>query len=366
MLSEKGVENLFKQISKLYIEPEIELRKQASILPSNFKISQCLIKLPKGEKPIIEFNNEIQWIVHVEFAPNMTISKGQDIYLHEIKKIWAVSLPEIDSERVAFIYLFFNGIGYQIAFDFTPNVPDEVLSKEEKLKSTLSLSEQIGKSLQAAIEEKTISIHDKERLQEIGLWIAPGLLSYPLSKIIKQLGENDIQGARNTLVEYCTPQYLKRISSKWWAVDEFNSRKKLLMDALNAHKSGQYGLSIHALLPQIEGIITERVYEEIPEGKPKPFREESKIKKFQSLEISKGPLSIFAHKRITDSAIEFMLGGSLLGDFSWGEETNKTFPNRHVVVHGNYEEELFSEENSIKLFLLLDTIYHIISTRSAI
>jgi len=33
------------------------------------------------------------------------------------------------------------------------------------------------------------------------------------------------------------------------------------------------------------------------------------------------------------------------------------------VEHGKYDDSLFTEENSIKLFLLIDTIYHIVSTQ---
>jgi hypothetical protein len=43
-------------------------------------------------------------------------------------------------------------------------------------------------------------------------------------------------------------------------------RKKLLQDSLDAHKMGKYGLSIHALLPQVEGIITDWVYEKLPDS----------------------------------------------------------------------------------------------------
>jgi len=355
-------------MSKLYIEPEIARRKQAFMLPENFKISRCLIKFQKeqGLNPIVEFNDEVKWIAHIQFVPGITLTSGQDVYAHQIKKIAAVSLPEINGERVAFIYLFFDGIGYRIVYDFTPHVPDEKLSKEDKGKVDLSLSIEIADSLQADLTEKIIKIiysHSKEKLQDIGLWVAPALLPYPLSKIINQLAENDIQGARGTLVETCTHQFLERISSKWWNVKQFNSRKKLIMEVLDSHKNGKYISSIHTLLPQIEGIITDRVYEKLPSGQDRPYREESKIKKFQYLEISTDTLSTYTYKQITHSAIEFMLGKSALGDFNWDNKVDGTFPNRHVVAHGNYEEELYSEENSIKVFLLLDTIYHIISAR---
>ena len=153
-----------------------------------------------------------------------------------------------------------------------------MVSKKETETGELALSTTIAESLQAIIVERTIHIHDgsQEQLQKIGLWGSPALLPYPLSKIIKQLGENNIQGARSTLVEYFTPDYIERCSSKWWTLVQFNERKKLLQDALDAHRNEKYGLSIHALLPQVEGIITDWVYEKISESEAPPWRQESR------------------------------------------------------------------------------------------
>ena len=367
MLSEKGAQNLLNQINTIWIEPEVLRRKEAKTLPENFKLWRCLIKLPKGQPPIIEFNDEIKWLAWLKLVPGMTLKSGQAIYLHEVQQIAAVSLPEISGERIAFIYLSWDGHAYQISFDFTPNASEDMISKDETTAAgELSLSTTIAESLQAILVERTIRIHDssQEQLQKVGLWAAPALLPYPLSKIIKQLEENDIQGARSALVECCTPQYIEGFSSKWWALEQFNVRKRLLQDALDAHKMRKYGLSIHALLPQVEGIITDWVYEKLPESEVPPWRQESKTKKFRDLILDK-PLTTFTYKRIVGSAIDFILGGPVLRSFkSWAKQIDEAFPNRHVVEHGRYEESLFSEENSIKLFLLLDTIYHMISAYS--
>jgi hypothetical protein len=140
-------------------------------------------------------------------------------------------------------------------------------------------------------------------------------------------------------------------------------RKKLLQDSLDAHKMGKYGLSIHALLPQVEGIITDWVYEKLPDSEV-PWRQESKTKKFCDLILDK-PLTTFTYKRIVGSAIDFILSGPVLTTFkNWTKLIDEAFPSRHIVEHGKYEESLFSEENSIKLFLLMDTIFYMISSYS--
>jgi len=298
----------------------------------------------------------------MELVPGITLKKDQDIYLHEIKKIWAVTLPELNGERIAFIYIFYNGFGYQIIFDFTPNMPNEIISKEEKDKSSLSISTAIAESLQAILIEKTIRIHDgfRESLLNIGLWAVPALLPYPMIKIIRQLEENEIQGARDTLIDYCTSQYIGRLSSKWWIVPQFNSRKTLLTDALDAHRMGKYRLSIYALIPQIEGIITDWICEALPDGETPPWRTESRVKKFRDLGIYEKVPTTLTDRRIGESVIDIILG-YILKDFKWVEPIETAIPSRHVLEHGRYDESLLTEENSIKLFLLLDTIYYIIS-----
>lgn len=361
MLDEKGAQNLFDQINKLWIEPEVSRRKQAESLPKNFKIFRCLIKLPKDNTPIIDFNDEIKFVASLKIGRN-SIKKGEPIYLHDVQEISAVSPPEVDGLRVAFIYLFWTGHAYQILFDFTPNVPDEMISKEEK--EAWHFDKMIAESLQAILTEKVIRIHDHTQtlLQNNGLWAVPSLLPYPLSKIVTQLEKGDTEGACNTLREYCTSEFIEKLSNKWWTIEQFNIRKKLLLAALNAHKEGKYELSIHALLPQIEGIITDWVYTKLPE-KEIPWRQESKTKKFQDLVLDK-PLTTFTYKRIVESTVDFIVGGPTLKIFKrWLDEIDGAFPNRNVVSHGRYDESLFTEENSIKLFLMIDTVYHIISAQ---
>ena len=55
----------------------------------------------------------------------MSTYKGKPIYLENVQEIVTVSPPEVDGERVAFVYLFYTGrSGYRSVFDFSPNHPD--------------------------------------------------------------------------------------------------------------------------------------------------------------------------------------------------------------------------------------------------
>jgi hypothetical protein len=360
VLDDEASKNLFNHIHKIWMEPEILRRKKTGSLPDDFQIFHCLIRLPKERPPVVEFNDEISWIASVKKAPGTSFEKGQAVFIHEIKEISAVKPPEVDGQRVAFIYLSWMGYGYQIFFDFTPNLPESTAPKVVEM--PWGLGEKIAQSLQIILTEKTIHIHDiaQKKLQKIGLWACPALLPYPLSKILWQLGKNDVDGARATLLSYCSPEYIENLSSKWWNIEQFKIRKSLIQDAIAAHKEGKYGLSIHALLPQIEGIVTDYVSAKLPVEEI-PWRQESKTRKFRDLVLGK-PMTMFTYKRIVESTIDFILGGPVLETFKrWVDQINDAFPNRHVVQHGKYDEKLFTEENSVKLLLLLDTLYYILS-----
>ena len=61
--------------------------------------------------------------------------------------------------------------------------------------------------------------------------------------------------------------------------------------------------------------------------------------------------------------MDFILEGPVLKTFKrWNDQIDDAFPNRHVIEHGRYDESLYTEENSTKQFLLLDTVYHIMLT----
>lgn len=65
---------------------------------------------------------------------------------------------------------------------------------------------------------------------------------------------------------------------------------------------------------------------------------------------------------VVESTIDFILTGPPFRTFdNWSVKWNDLFPNRHVVEHGRYDDSIFTEENSIKVFLLLDTIHYVIS-----
>ena len=347
----------------LWVNPDIERRKLSGNFPKIFTINKCLITFPKEKLPIVQFNDEIHWIATIEKAPGTSFEKGQPIHIYEVKSVRSVQLPAVNGKPVAFIY-FRRSVrdSFQIFFDMSPNLPEKFA---EKMSATDdSVGAEIAKSIQTELIEESIRIQEsfQTQLNKIGLWTVPALQPYPLSKIVLQLEKNDTIGAKVSLTSYCTPQFLEELSSRWWTVKEIVTRKTLIIAAINAHREGKYVLSIPALLPQIEGIVTDWMYTKIPEELI-PWRIESKTKKFHDIALNKP--TPFAYECIVNSTVNFILGGPGLKTFkNWVKNIEQAFPNRHEVEHGKYDELLFTEENSIKLMLLIDTIYFIISEKS--
>jgi hypothetical protein len=168
VLGPEATTNFFNQIMKLWVNPEIESRKSNGALPELFTIYKCLITLPKGNPPIVKFNEEFGWEVTVKRAPGMSFEKGQEVYIHEIISVKNVKLPTIDGKPVAFVYFVREGIDtFRIFLDFSPNHPNFQSSKE----GNVLLEEQIAELLQTKLVEQAISIQEsyQSQLQKIGL-----------------------------------------------------------------------------------------------------------------------------------------------------------------------------------------------------
>ncbi len=366
MYDKEKSQQLVHQIMSRWIEPELQARLEVNKLPIDFKMYRCLIKLPKSSKPIVQFNYEIDLEVELELSDPKSMKTGDKVYLHQVKEIKSVKLPELNGKPIAFIYLYYRGMAskteakYNIVFDFTSNMQSSELLENNNINITLLKA--LKESYKLIIEENTLLFYDKhhDMLNNNGLWAIPALIPYPLSAIVEKLRSNDSEGARTIIIEHCDRNFLEDLVNKWWKNEVFEQRKNIINDAFSAHKCGKYNLSIYALSPQIEGIITDWEHTQVPQEKiPKGIK--SKTKKFRDLVIENPP-STFTQRRIIESTISFMTGKPVLGSFeNWLKEIDPAFPNRHAISHGKYEESTFNEENSIKLFLLLDTIYYMIN-----
>ena len=356
LLDNAASKNFFDQIMELWVSPELEKRQKNNSINRNFKFDRCIIKFPKDKEPIVNFNDEAGFIAIVQPDRESSFNKGDPIRIHHVNEILEVLPPTVDDKRVGFVFLHVVNGNWRIFFDFTPN--DDHWQDTGK---NWPLGKDIAESYQNLLEEKTILISRdaNELLRSMGLWPAPALIPYPLSKIIMQLSKKRKDDAIKTLVDYCSIEFLENLSKKWYDNEHFARKKIIFSQAVTGHKLGLYTLTIPALLPLVEGIITDWAIPKVPDGDVS-WRQESKTKKFRDIVLDKH--GSVTYNIIVNSAISFILNGPVLSSFKkWLDDVQTEFPNRHVVGHGKFNEEIYSKENSIKLFLLIDTIFHIIS-----
>ncbi len=363
--SDPAKDQLVQNFIALYVKPLLEAefarRKAAGLPQTDTEIRRILIRLrPKGQDPIVEFNDEIGLEAVVRATPESSFNTpGEPVYLSQIKEILKINPPKIEATDVPYMYIHYMGTGYLIINNLTMTE-----GVNDKSVSSLTTDQALTAIHQFMMhEEVTRQAANLEALRKIGLWPVPSLILYPLNRIIERVNNNDYNGARDLLVSYCTNEFIESQSSKWSNVEAFVKRSELIKDALDAHKAGKYRLSIHALLPHIEGIITDWTF--LQAGGIIPFRQESKTKRFRDLLLSIP--STYTFNTIVESTVDFILEGPVLSAFKdWSMRIDDTFANRHVVEHGKYEDSVFTKENSIKLFLLLDTIYTLMAKSSTI
>lgn len=356
MLDEQGSQNFLNQVFKLWIDPEIDRRFGDAGAPEEFMIREALIRMPKDRPPIVQFNDEIGWIGHVRVADGVEVEAGDPIYLHQIEHIADVNPPEADGNRVAFVYLHWTGydVLYGMVFDFSPNHPDFDPSLSDFL-----LGKEISKHLQYKFVEDAVirAARQKELLSKIGLWPVTSLLPYPISKILERIEAGETESARQLLLDHVSPEFVEEsLLNTWYAIHAFRIRKPALEEALQCHENGQYHASIAVLIGHIEGVIVDWLLEVLPSNEVVPFKLESRLKKFETT-LRKTPYLRQAYQIALDATFEFLKEGALFQRFqNWNDTIDSSFAGRHPVQHGKYVRSIYTKENSIKLFLLLDSI----------
>ncbi len=356
MIDEALGRAIVRQMHQHWIGPELEARTCAGTLPADFQIKRCLIRMPKNAKPIVEFNEEVTLRAKVKVPEDRQPKAGDIARLDDIEYIERVYPPEVDGIRVAFFSAQWLCGKFGVFFDLSPNHDDTPQEGAHGWK----MGEAIGRAVQSSMVELALAVHSsvQDELVKIGLWAAPALLPYPLSKIAGLVKAGDEAKARKVFVEHCSAARLTDLVAEWWGIPAFDDRRPLFEQALSAHVSGQYFLSVSTLVPHFEGVMTDWLHATIPNT---PWRQTSKTQKFRDVNTAY-PDATPAYLQVVQSAISFILHGPALADFtSWYASFDTSFAKRHMVGHGRFDPHVYSEENSAKLFLMLDTLRQIVS-----
>lgn len=354
MSNQSDFDKRFVFIHSTYIQPEVNKRLLAGQVTGNFVVRECLIRLPREAEPIIEFNDEIGWLAKPVLAEGNETILGKPYYAHEVVRFSKVFPPKVNGSYVEYVYLFWDGYKYCLLEDRSP-----VHSDSDATRATFVCHDIILRHINNKIMERVVGNSKvvREKLHEIGLWIVPSLLHFPLAKIVERVGAGDPGEARRTLVEYCDASYLtERIVNTWKPINAFNSRMPFFEDALFCHKNKRYHGAISILVGQIEGVITDWSFNVNYYTTDKDRRLGEKLADFREA-LRNIPDLLWLYRESRDSMLRFLESEPWLQRFTlWNQQIDTSFPGRHVVQHGKYDKDIYTQENSIKLFLLLDTI----------
>lgn len=342
-----------EQIYKLFIKPE--LAKRSTTSPIDFsKVYKVLIKLPKEKDPIVEFNEEIGFTYRVEETEKGSRNQGESLNYYDIKEIKEILPPKVDNRSVAFIYAWRIRDRIHFAFDFSPKHPDFD-------ENTHELSAGIRRRLHCEILEFILIPvkNTEDKLLKIGMAIFPALIPFPINIMVKHLNEGETDKASQAIENHCDSDFIERLIKNWYSVDILKDRQLLFDEALQAHSCGLYHIAINALIGQIEGIITDWLHRTLGDDEAKKYRGyKTRFEKFKCIVEDVVSLE-YVEELILQSICKFLVSPETILQRSGEWESpsiNPNAPSRHIIQHGKYIPAYYTMANSIKIFLMIDSI----------
>ena len=157
---------------------------------------------------------------------------------------------------------------------------------------------------------------------------------------------------------------LNKMVSSWLSSPIFSKRRQIIEDALSAHISGKFTLSVPVLLSQVEGILSDSMGERA--GKLGELLKNAILKNFSEAKAF--------HKLENDillslSSDPFLINktGEGFGEYFTSEKHSEWLKqkgvngipiNRNAILHG-IQIDYGTKANSLRLFFLLDSIHGI-------
>ena len=188
-------------------------------------------------------------------------------------------------------------------------------------------------------------------LSEQGWWVLQKDINGPVKRELLRLGRGvescEIDNYLCSLFKEASEAKLQKKVENWLDVRYLKERSPLILDSLEAHRAGKWTLSIPALLPLVDG-ITRKFCKDHLRRRKGPTRV-MHVAKFADHYRRKQPrlfgdsFSSFVHENMYATVD---LSKAILPPSSI---------NRHGILHGEISDYA-TEANSLRVFLLLDTI----------
>lgn len=341
-----------------FIKKEIEERKKKGQSTDNLKIRQCLIRLiPSESRAIVEFNDEIGFIFEVEepFDKNVV---GGDVYLHNVPNLLYAKAPRYNGKKVKYFFLYYNGVDYSLLFDARYSGDQTV--EEESPDTQDSNLKSIARYYNLMFTEtviKLLSTEQKELLFEAKYFATPSILPYPFNFILQQ--NVDIESFEKKLEEYFDKKLLPRIEANWFTNNTFNQRKTSLESAIKLYKDLEWDGAISIMIRHVEGAM--RSFMQSNMSNNDRANVTSALNKIQEAFKKNNKLIVFEQVIEAFSEIMGQNDGFMAGFMCWTDNVSDKLVSRHAHAHGKYDESSYNKRNCIKLFLILDTIFYMIT-----
>ncbi len=223
----------------------------------------------------------------------------------------------------------------------------------------------LGRAMERTLSEAQIASKDiAGPLKEAGFWVppsAPMSLIVQLSSLVRR-GPPDTDEVKRLMKEFYgagEASRLRMMVSDWRRHPALAQLQAVIDDALEAHAAGKYTLSIPALLPIVERLLTD-LHGGYIRGKKMPTVASQQIG---------GSYTDFMREASKDAVLHFITGTGLYGTVPREHFTVSGFPtwlaseglterdvvNRHAIVHG-VQVDYAGESNSLRVFLLIDVL----------
>lgn len=199
-------------------------------------------------------------------------------------------------------------------------------------------------------------VEDDQRLKRIlldrGWWVLQKDITGMVKREILRLGRTTEPGAVDAyLCALFRADDLSRLRTKannWFDLPYLAARRSIILDSLEAHKSGQYTLSVPALLPLLDGITRSFRRAHLRPAQSKNPNRVLHVGNFAEYYRRKEPA-------LWGAPFATIVKTVVYSRFDFGSATQPNSLNRHGILHGEIPDYA-TEANSLKTFLLLDTI----------
>jgi hypothetical protein len=241
---------------------------------------------------------------------------------------------------------FFNTLG-----EFAKKIDELPLEDKQKIKEDLIHLLSIDGKHRGSVRLLTREDDELSRiLSARGWWILQRDINGPVKRELLRL-ERD--GKSSGIDCYLCSLFnendgarLRERIEAWFKLPYLADRKQIILESLEAHKSGKWTLTVPALLPLVDGLMRRFRREHLRRSKnPKRSMHADKFTEYYRRNQPK----LFGKSFAT------FIREHMFATFDFNNGASPSSINRHAILHG----EIFdygTEANSLKVFLLLDTI----------